>query len=742
MAQLKWIATDSMGGRHMTASRVFGYSLIATLLMGVAQAAENDKPWAFQTPRRGKPPAVKNLAWVRNPIDAFILARLEEEKLTPAPEADRRAIVRRLSFDLLGLPPTPEDVERALNDKSDEWYERLVDRLLSSPHYGERWATFWLDLVRFAETDGFKADGLRPDAWRYRDYVIRSLNSDKPYDRFIREQLAGDELYPNDPDALVATGFLRHYPDEFNAVNLEQRRQEILNDMTDTTGLVFLGLTLGCARCHDHKYDPLSQEDYYRLQAFFAAFQPAEIEMLSAAERERRRQQLEQWQAQTAELRKRMDALEEPYRKTMTAKRMSRFPKEYQDMYEKAGDQRSPLEQQIAFMVSKQVDMQGDELAKSMKPEARKEWQELAKQMTAHGIKPTAMPGAMAMTDVAASAPPTFMLRRGDWQHRDKEVTPGFLSILGEKSPAISPKPRSTGRRSVLADWLTSRDNPLTARVMVNRLWQHHFGHGIVGTPSDFGNQGEQATHPELLDWLASEFMSPETGRQGKTPWSLKAMHKLMVMSATYRQSCRWDEAGAKADPENQLLWRMNRRRLEGEAVRDTLLAVSGRLNPTVGGPSVYPELPTEMGNAWTVSKDPADHNRRSVYIFAKRNLRYPLLSAFDAPDSNETCSRRNVSTNAPQALMLLNSKLTLEMARAFAGRVLPISDRSHLVDQVYRLALSRPPSADELKSSLQFLDRQAELLKARNNGDPAFAAAVADLCHVLMNVNEFIYVD
>jgi hypothetical protein len=732
----------------VSAGRLVKVSLgLLLAALAAAPSVAGDKPWAFRAPVRPAVPPLSNLtSQVRNPIDAFLLAKLEAAGLSFSPEADRRTLIRRLSFDLIGLPPTPAEVEAFVTDPAPDAYERLVDRLLASPRYGERWATPWLDLARYAETDGFKADDARPAAWRYRDYVIRALNDDRPYDRFLREQIAGDELYPDDPEALVATGFNRHFPDEYNAVNLEQRRQEILNDITDTTAQAVLGLTAGCARCHDHKFDPISQEDYYRLQAFFAAYRPADVPAGHHDEMEHYRAELRQWQEKTAGLRKRIGELEEPYRQKFLETRKKRFPKEYQDMFDRPAEKRSPLEQQIAYMVEKQVRATEAEVAKSMKPEARQEWQELQKQMAeaAHD-RPPDPPSAMAMTDVGPVAPATHLLRRGDWRHPAKEVKPGFLSALDDRPVSVpDPKPgaATTGRRAVLARWLSSADNPLTARVMVNRLWQGHFGRGIVATPGDFGAQGEPPTHPELLDWLACEFVA--------RGWSIKQTHRLIVTSAVYRQVS--ESHTQPADPDNRLLWRQNRRRLEGEALRDAMLSVSGLLNPKAGGRSAVPELPEELAATpgWKVSPDPAERNRRSVYVYAKRNQRYPLFSAFDAPDANETCSRRYATTTAPQALMLLNSRATLDIARGLAGRVLADAgtDPAKVIDRAHRLALGRGPDADERETLRSFLDHQAALLKGRKlppapaGIDPAFAAAVADLCHALLSVNEFLYVD
>jgi hypothetical protein len=695
-----------------------------------ATATDADRPWAFRPPVRPKLPRVQDQNWVRNPIDQFVLALLESKHLKPSPEADRTTLIRRLYFDMTGLPPSPEEVEAFVRSPDRKAYEKLVDRLLASKAYGEHWALYWLDLVRFAESDGFKADDLRLLAWHYRDYVIDAFNDDKRYDRFIREQVAGDELYPGNVDALIATGFNRHFPDEYNAVNLEQRRQEILNDITDTNAQVFLGLTVGCARCHDHKFDPITQKDYYRFQAFYAAFQPVEFPLAGRKDLEQYQKKLRDWQQKTKDMRSRLGKLEEPYRRDFLARRKIRFPKEYQDAYDLPPEKRTPLESQLAAMVAKQVEVTSDEVGRSMKPKIKQEWQTLRKQMEQYAsLKPRELPQAMAVVDVGPVAPATYLLKRGNWQNRGKELSPGFLSafpVSGEAQPLRPAGVASTGRRSALAAWLTRPDNPLTARVMVNRLWQHHMGRGIVATPNDFGAQGEPPTHPKLLDWLACEFV--ERG------WSLKAMHRLIVTSATYRQASMPNPAAAKIDPENRWLWRMNRRRLEGETLRDAMLAVSGQLNRKAGGPSVLPELPPELGKVrgWKVTSDPLERNRRSIYILVKRNLRYPLFAAFDAPDSTETCARRHVTTTAPQALILLNGTFTLDQARAFADRVEREAGKApdRIVDRAYRLALGRGPDETERQRALAFLTAE--------NGQ----ATVVDFCHALMNLNEFLYVD
>jgi len=683
-------------------------------------------PWAFQTPIRPSLPVIKSKSWVRNPIDVFILARLEREALAPGKEASRSQLIRRLSFDLIGLPPTPEEVDAFVNDSSPGAYERLVERLLASPRYGERWAMFWLDLIRYADSDGFRADDVRPNAWRYRDYVIRAFNQDKPYDRFIREQIAGDELYPDDPEALIATGFHSNVPYEFNSRLLELRRQEILNDMTDTTGQVFLGLTIGCARCHDHKFDPISQKDYYRMQAFYAAFW-ARTDVVAARPEEiaRRQEKLAALQSASAPIQKRMQVLEEPVRRQLVEREKAKFPVPIQQAWDTPLEKRTPLQKQLADLLGRQLHVKRDQMVKAMKPQVQKEWQGLADKLSKiEARKPPALAVTQAVTDIGPEAPPTFVLHRGDWQRKRTQVEPGYLSIIDSNPAAIPPVSsgsKTTGRRSVLARWLTDKCNPLTSRVMVNRLWQHHFGKGIVGTPGDFGAMGEKPSHPELLDWLACELV--ESG------WSLKAVHRLMVTSAAYRQGTEWRKDAARVDPDNQLLWRMNRRRLEGETLRDAMLAVSGQLNLQAEGPSIYPELPAEIEKprgGWPVNKEVYQRNRRSIYVFVKRNMRFPFFAIMDAPDSNETCSRRHVTTSAPQALMLVNGKFTLDMAKALAERAAGASDAKGTVDRIYRLALGRPPDAREVALALAFLE----------NGN------VVDLCHVVLNLNEFAYVD
>ena len=662
-------------------------------------------------------------------IDAFLLSKLEAQSLGYSPEADRGTLLRRVTFDLTGLPPTPDEQREFTDDTSPEAYSKVVARLLRSPQYGERSALFWLDLVRFAETDGFKADDTRPHAWRYRDYVIASFNADKPFDRFIREQLAGDELFPGDPQALIATGFLRHYPDEYNAVNLEQRRQEILNDITDTVGATFLGVTLGCCRCHDHKTDPIAQKDYYRIQSFFAGYKPIDV-ALDPRSSTNRDEKSAGWMLKTEGIRKRMEELEKPHRQLAEKKERFRFQEEYSRLLDVPADKRSPLEQQIAAMVAKQVYSERRFAPTQLKGDEKKEWDGLVKQLAAFDAdKPKPPDTVHAMTDLGKECPPTHLLKRGDCRKPDGVIPPAFLSAITAAAPKVQPTESTSGRRTALANWIASAENPLTARVVVNRIWQQHFGTGLVASSSDLGQTGDRPTHPELLDWLAAEFV--------KSGWSVKHLHGLIVQSGAYRQGSTGNADAQKVDPENRLLGRFPRRRLDGEALRDACLAIGGQLNPKAGGPSVFPELPGELkgaGKDWKPSPEVTERNRRSIYVFVKRNLRYPMFALFDSPDRSESCSRRFTTTTAPQALALLNDPIMLAFAQSLAQRVAKEGGPKpeDQIERLFLLTLCRKPTTEEETALGNFLKR--------HKGAPA--EALVDLCHSVFNLNEFLYVD
>ncbi|HVF86251.1 MAG TPA: PSD1 and planctomycete cytochrome C domain-containing protein, partial [Pyrinomonadaceae bacterium] len=553
--------------------------------------------WAFQKPARALVPRPKNASWVRNPIDAFVLAALEEKGLAPSLPADKRTLLRRVTFDLTGLPPTTAETEAFLSDRSPEAYEKVVRRLLNSPAHGERWAQHWLDVVRFAETNGYEVDADREQAWRYRDYVVRSFNEDKPYDRFILEQIAGDEITPpNSKDAFemrVATGFLRAGPQHVVAGNQDEavNRQEWLTEATSGTAATFLGLTIGCARCHDHKFDPIPQVDYYRLQAFFAATDNKTFDNSTTEQKRARIAAMKTHDEGLKPITKQIEEIERPYRERLTEEKRRALESKYKEALgssvnpcrakddgetqagQAANSTESPTRnKELIKEACRMLSVKWDELVPTLSPNDRARRAALRHRM--HELELNAPPpldAALAVADSRDPVPPIHILRGGDPHAPGEEVRPRFLSVTlrDDAPPEAEPAPlprevKSTGRRAALARWIAQPGHPLTTRVMMNRLWQRHFGRGIVGTPNDFGRNGQQPTHPELLDWLATEFVA--------RGWSLKAMHEMMVFSNTYQQSSAHDSNKARTDPENHLLWRMNRQRLEAEAVRDAIL--------------------------------------------------------------------------------------------------------------------------------------------------------------------------
>jgi hypothetical protein len=706
-----------------------------------AEAALKEKPvtdddrrhWAFCPPVRPSLPEVQEKAWVRNPIDAFILAKLEAQGLVHAPAAERPTLLRRLSFDLTGLPPTPEELDEFETASAPDAFEKVVDRLLESPHYGERCAQHWLDLARYADSDGFEFDQARPDAWRYRDWVVDALNHDLPYDSFVRCQLAGDEIDPDDTASFIATGFNRCYPDMVDLNDQGLRRQNALNDITETTGLVFLGLTIGCARCHDHKFDPIRQSDFYRLQAFFtpARFRD-DYPIASAGERSAYEGKRQAWEGEVARLQAAVIALEAPSR----AELASGPPPGIDDLsvaaFEKAESSRTAAEIRLVYdALVKDRRVKKADLHRVLGRKAA-EVDRLRTQLSRlMNTPPLPLPHARGIDEAGPNAPPTYYLRRGEYTAKGPVVPPAFPAVLDAlgSSPTITPLVQSSGRRTALANWLVRPDHPLTARVVVNRLWQHQFGRGIVATASDFGTVGEPPSHRELLDWLAVELVERK--------WSLKAIHRLIVTSSTYRQSAPPDSRTRGGDPQNLLFGSHKRQRLDGEAIRDALLAAAGQLNRSVGGPPIFPELPSELtklsskGAVWPVSPQEADRTRRSLYVFVRRNLRYPFFEAFDRPDTNASCPNRPVTTIAPQALSLLNGKLAQDAAHALAARVANEAgaELPPRICLAYRRALGRNPNPEESRLAREFLERGSEADWDR-------------FCLALLNLNEYIYID
>jgi mono/diheme cytochrome c family protein len=688
---------------------------------GMLITAKDRAHWAFQPVKRPPQPAVKRSGWVTNPIDAFILAKLEAQGLEPNPPADKRQLIRRLYYDLTGLPPTPAEVEAFVADRSARAYDALVERLLSSPHYGEKWGRHWLDLVRYGESNSYERDNPKPNVWRFRDYVIRALNEDKPYDRFVREQLAGDELDPDDSDCLIATGYYRLGIWDDEPSDREQARYDGLDDLVATTGQVFLGLTVDCARCHDHKIDPIPQKDYYKLLSFFQNINDFEnggpndlapIVTDPAVRHAYEKSQQDKKQGRAA-LHKQLDVVERKF--------VELYSKEHPG---------------AKLDLGRLLPTDGPRiLGKEDFEKFRKLHEQLRK---LEEFKPTGEM-ALAISERGAEAPDTFVLLRGNPRNHGDRVEPGFLEVLGGTKPVI-PKPppgaKTCGRRTALANWIASKDNPLTARVMVNRLWQYHFGRGIVRSPNNFGTQGDKPTHPELLDWLAAEFVE-----QG---WRLKPLHRLIVESSAYRMSSQGNAQALGLDPANDLFWRFDMRRMTAEEIRDSILAVSGTLNLRIGGPSIYPTIPAEVlasesrpGANWGKSSA-EEQARRSVYIHEKRSLLLPLLDALDLPEPDRTAPVRFTTTQPTQALQMLNGDFLNEQAAALATRLHQEAgpDTAAQVRLALNLATSRPPNPTEV-------DRGVYLIEQLQTHDHATSeTALRMFCLMVLNLNEFVYVD
>lgn len=712
----------------------------ALVLLPLAGQTPTFKPqqrrwWAIQPVAATTPPVLDETGkqWAKNEIDHFIYDKLKAKAIQPGPEATRQTFLRRVTLDLTGIPPTPAEAQAYLTDTKAGAEERLVDRLLASPRYGERWGRHWLDVVRYADSDGFKQDDTRPNMWRYRDWVIQSWNDDKPFDRFIREQIAADELYPGDRQALPGLGYLRLFEDEFNQAHIRMRRQELLNDLTDNTAYAFLGVTLGCARCHDHKFDPLLHRDYYRLQAFFANLKiDDEATTATPEEVAAYRAGMAKYREAAKPVLDKIDAfLDVPrakYRKEYT----ERFPEEVQAVIRKSPGDRTPFDWQIYHKAITQVEVpDADVVAKRMDAAGKAQYKSLLAELdTYRELLPKPLPLLQIMRDQAVKAPSTYVLKGGSIEAPAEETAPGFLSIIDPAPARIQALPdlQSSGRRTALANWLADPSNPLSTRVIVNRIWHYHFGRGLVGTPNDFGVMGERPTHRELLDWLTTTF----TGADG---WSIKKLHRRIVLSATYRQSSDFRQDASAADIDNKLLWRYPRRRMESEAIRDSMLAVSGLLDPTMGGPGVFPSVPegTEIqaGRHWRKSTGPADEYRASVYIFARRLVRYPMLQSFDTPLAIESCGRRQETVTVDQALELMNGEASANFARALSRRIANDAGQTpdSLIERAFRLTLGRTPSTTEMARSRDFLAK----------GDPH---ALEDLSLSLLSSSEFLYID
>src|SRR5437867_1479742 len=757
---------------------------------------DDRRHWSYLPLQRPPLPAVKNGSAVRTPVDRFILARLEAQKLALSPQADARKLARRLYFDLIGLPPAPEQVDsfqREFAGNAQSAVASLVDQLLASPHYGERWARHWLDVARYADSDGQESDADRPTAHHYRDFVIRSLNDDLAFDTFVRWQLAGDELDPDNPQAVAATGFIAagthaELPDNLMEEERIRTRFNELDDMIATTGSAMLGLTLGCARCHDHKYDPVPRRDYYRLLSAFNGGDRAQVPLAPLEEVRRHREAEAKWKEEFETAKKRFDDwLKEARKPHETAARQAKI-----DALKVSDEEKTLLKNdangapaiELAKKFSKELKVEDKDYWQFLSDEERAEWdaREKALQVVEAG-KPKPLPTALGFADFGARPRETFLLARGDFRAKSEPVELGFLTALTRgKTPedywsvarAESRRSDSTQQRRALAEWMTDLEHgagALVARVIVNRVWQHHFGQGLVRTVNDFGARCDPPTHPELLEWLAHEFV-----RNG---WRLKPLQRLIMTSAVYLQDCtvavsrqsaaisrqpRDSSAGAQPaalsrdaatiDPETRLLWRRRPQRIESEILRDSMLAVSATLNTRMFGPAVKSPIAPEAIQARNLTdpypKDQTDTpatRRRSIYLFHKRVVQHPLMQAFDGPDAQASCGRRETTTVAPQALALLNDTFVRARAKDFAQRVGSEAgaEPEAQVRLAWRLALGRDPSSDELDSGTAFIRAQ---IRQRSNRDPSMPEtdtqrlALADLCQAIFALDEFIYVD
>jgi cytochrome c553 len=697
---------------------------VAVLRDWIEAGAPWEKHWSFEPLQRRDPPQVARPDRVANPIDAFLEARLEEAGLEPNPPADWRTLARRAAYRLTGLPPSEEELAGFLAEASPEAYARWIDRLLASPHYGEQWGRHWLDAVRYAESNSFERDDPKPNAWKYRDYVIRALNDDKPYDVFVKEQLAGDELDAPTVETMTATGYYRLGIWDDEPADPLQGRYDAWDDIIATTGKTFLGLTIQCARCHDHKLDPMPQADYYGMLAFFADVTPYSNEAVPGSS--------SQWDASPADQQHRRRDLEQRQQQLREAKHA----------IEQAGVQRMPAPDQRRSETHQRAELLQEKLDAHLTPAERDAYRAASGELADVERQLGELPPpelVLALARCEPHPPAVALLARGNPHAPGAETPPRFPSLFEQPTPALPAAPpgaRSAGRRRVLAEWIASPDNLLTARVIVNRVWHHHFGRGIVRSTSNFGVLGTPPTHPELLDWLALWLIDRN--------WQLKPLHRLIMTSQAYQRSSQGNAAALARDPGNDLFWRYDLQRLGAEEIRDTLLAVSGQLNRRTYGPSFFSLISAEAqatqsrpGHNWGEST-PEERARRSVYIHVKRSLVTPMLAAFDFPDTDVSCEARFLTTQPGQALSLINGQFANEQAAQFALRVAretPPEPRRR-IERAVELALQRPADPEEIATGWEFWRRVVARPGATDDD------ALKTWCLAVLNLNELLYVD
>jgi len=750
-----WIDEGAVWGATAT--------LTSTALEHRTITPEERNYWAFKLPVKAPLPAVDD-ASLTNPIDRFLESARRARGLKAAPRADRYTLVRRAYLDLLGLPPTPAQVDAFVADRSPNAWERLIEALLASPHYGERYGRMWLDVARYADSSGFEYDTHRPNAWRYRDYVINAFNADKPYDRFLVEQIAGDEMDGKTNDSLIATGFLRMGPRVlFREKDNPERRYDYLDEIIGTIGKGTLGLTVNCARCHHHKFDPISQKDYYAIEASIFGYVETEVPLAPPAEAEAYLAKNREIDGKIANLKDQIERIEKPYRDRLQLERIKRqFPDHIVQVILKPESERTPGDALLAAQVLKAASVSAAQVDRVLPADEAAKKKTLSARVAAlDKERPARLPMAEIATDGdyrssplgegddtiscpkcrvpvpgagpylhtgpgRYQVPPSYFLIRGDVESHGSQMKPGFIEVITFGNPPTEiPRPdgRTSGRRLALAQWIASPQNPMTARVIVNRLWQKHFGRGIVSTLENFGKMGERPTHQDLLDWMAVEFMAKG--------WSLKQITKLMMTSSAYQMESAFDDAqDAKADPQNLYLWRFRPQRLDAEIVRDSMLAAGGNINLAVGGEPIFPYMPRDIlvgqyRGKWVNTPEGPAAWRRGVYVYRRRSLPYPMFDTFDHPDMNVTAGARNVSTVPTQALTLLNNPFVLSQADFVAARVKQTaSDPESQVKETYRIALARPATAQEIRIGADLITRQS----------------LASFTHVVLNLDEFLY--